>query len=191
MNHPFPVLFQTRHRIVSWVDSNKLKPTPLKISINRANRRANYLFISLLHYVRTKIFLLFYLIRISFEVSWSSENARILTLVLVYCRSQTVLLGQILITRSGFSLHCFYCKLKNITIITYTSNQNMIPPSIDRKSINQSVLIGKAILQNDNGIEKSFNETNAPEKPSVLSETEFIYLFIYLTDVGRLLSDIT
>lgn len=67
----------------------------------------------------------------------------------------------------------------------------MIPPSIDRKSINQSVLIGKAILQNDNGNEKSFNETNASEKPSVLSETEFIYLFIYLTDVGRLLSDIT
>lgn len=67
----------------------------------------------------------------------------------------------------------------------------MIPPSIDRKSINQSVLIGKAILQNDNGNEKSFNETNVSEKPSVLSETEFIYLFIYLTDVGRLLSDIT
>lgn len=63
----------------------------------------------------------------------------------------------------------------------------MIPSSIDRKSINQSVLIGKAILQNDNGNEKSFNETNAPEKPSVLSETEFIYLFIYLTDVGHLL----
>lgn len=53
------------------------------------------------------------------------------------------------------------------------------------------MLIGKAILQNDNGNEKSFNETNAPEKPSVLNETEFIYLFIYLTGVGRLLSVIT
>lgn len=136
LNHRFPALFQTRHRIVSCVKSNKLNPTSLKTSINRANRRANYLFISLLHYVRTKIFPVFYLIRISFEVSWSSGNARILTLVLVYCRSYTILRGQILITRSGFSLHCFYCKLKHITIITYTSNQNMIPPciGIDTKS---------------------------------------------------------
>lgn len=132
LNHPFPALFQTRHRIVSCVEGNKLKPPSLKTSINRAN----YLFISLLHYVRSKIFLVFYLFRTSFEVPWSSGNARILTLDLVYCGSYTVLLGQILITRTGFSLHCFYCKLKIVTIIAYTSNQNIIPPctGIDRKS---------------------------------------------------------